>query len=96
MRITLVFFLVLFFLPACKKDGATTYKNLKGTLAGAPGCSEWIIRQDNGTPWQPMNIDSFQVTLKGGQPVIFSFNITDYGSVCQDGEIIELTSIHDR
>jgi hypothetical protein len=96
MRFKFVFSLVVFFLSACKKDGGTTFNNVKGTLTNALGCSDWIILQDNGTPWQPMNLESFQVTLKGGQPVIFSFVLTDYSNICTAGKTIELTSIQNQ
>jgi hypothetical protein len=82
---------------SCKKDAATTFKNVKGTLIGAAGCSAWIIQQDNGPSWQPLNLDSFQVTLKGGQPVIFSFVIENNNpTTCMSGETIELTSIRNQ
>jgi hypothetical protein len=97
MRIRGTLFLILFFLFACKKETATGFKNVKGNLTGAQGCTNWIIRENNGTTWEPNNLSSFQVTLKGGQPVIFSFTIdNDNGSFCMTGARIRLTSIQDQ
>ena len=96
MRLTVLIFLIILFLSACKKEGSTTFTNVKGILEGAPGCSAWMIRQDNGTLWQPLNVNAFQIHLKAGQPVIFSFSIKDLATTCMDGETIELTSIEDQ
>jgi hypothetical protein len=97
MRVNCIIALVLIFQTGCKKDATTGFKNVKGTLMGAAGCSQWMIQQDNGTSWQPLNLDSFQVTLKGGQPVIFSFVIENNNpTTCMSGETIELTSIQDE
>jgi hypothetical protein len=89
--------LMIVFITSCKKDAATTFKNVKGTLMGAAGCSAWIINQDNGPSWQPLNLDSFQVTLKVRQRVIFSFTVENNNSTtCMSGELIELTSIQNE
>jgi hypothetical protein len=97
MRLIYIIFLLALVFPSCKKNGETTFKNVKGTLGGAGGCSAWIIQQDNGPFRQPLNLNSFQVTLKRGQPVIFSFVIDDtVGTTCMLGEAIVLTSIHDQ
>jgi hypothetical protein len=96
MRLIYLFFLLVSAFSSCRKSSETPYKNVKGTLAGAAGCSGWIIRQDNGAFWEPLNLDAFPVTLKGGQPVIFSFTITNTATVCMTGETIELSSIQDQ
>jgi hypothetical protein len=97
MRFSGTLLLILLFFGVCKKEAATTFKNVKGTMTGAPGCTSWIILQDNGTNWEPDNLGSFQVTLKAGQPVIFSFVVdNDNGSFCMTGPRIRLTSIQDQ
>jgi hypothetical protein len=97
MRLIYIIFLFVFVFPSCKKNGETTFKNVRGMMGGAAECSAWIIHQDNGPFWQPINLNSFQVTLKSGQPVIFSFVIDDtVGTTCMLGEAIVLTSIHDQ
>jgi hypothetical protein len=96
MRFQYSIALVILLLTNCKKEAATSFTNAKGILTGGPGCSTWIIHQDNGKLWQPLNIDSFQVTLKSGQAVIFSFSINNLANTCMLGETIELTSIRDR
>ncbi len=98
MRFISSIFLMVMFLSNCKKDSATTFKNAKGTLTGGAdgGCSSWIILQDNGRFWQPVNLNLFSVTLKGGQPVIFSFKIQDSANFCMVGETILLTAIRDQ
>jgi hypothetical protein len=88
---------MMVFITSCKKDATTAFKNVKDTLMGAPGCSAWIINQDNGPSWQPVNLNSFQITLKGGQRVIFSFTVENNNSTTyMSGELIELTSIQDE
>jgi hypothetical protein len=97
MRLYCIIFLIILFITSCKKDATSTFKNVKGTLMGGAGCSSWIIDQDNGPSWQPLNLNSFQVTLKGGQRVIFSFTIDNKNpTTCMSGETIELISIQDE
>jgi hypothetical protein len=95
MRFKIIIPLIMLFSGSCRKDAATTFKNVKGTLASAAGCS-WIIRQDNGTYWEPLNLNSFLATLNVRKPVIFSFVLTNYGSVCMMGQVIKLTSIQNQ
>jgi hypothetical protein len=97
MRLKYIIVIIALLLMSCKKDASVGFKNLKGTLMGATGCSAWMIQQDNGPSWEPLNLDSFQGILKGGQRVIFSFIINDSNSTtCQSGETIDLTSIQDE
>jgi len=96
MRLNGFIFLTILPLSGCKKDVKTTNQNVKGTLTGAPGCSAWIIRDNYGIFWQPLNLNSFQVNLKSGQPVVFSFAITNLATTCMTGKTIELTSIQDQ
>lgn len=97
MRFKYIIVIFVLLLMSCKKNTATGFKNVKGTLMGAAGCSSWMIQQDNGPSWQPLNLDSFQVTLKGGQRFIFSFIIDNKnGTTCQSGETIDLSSIQDE
>jgi hypothetical protein len=97
MRLKNIIVIFVLLLISCKKDAATLFKNVRGTLMGAAGCSAWMIQRDNGPSWEPLNLDSFQVTLKGGQRVIFSFTIDNKNpTICMSGETIELTSIQDE
>ena len=96
MRLFGLLSLTMLSLSGCQKEGTGDIKNGKGILAGAPGFSAWMIQQDNGTLWQPLNLNAFQVNLKAGQPVIFSFSIKSLATTCMEGETIELTSLQDQ
>ena len=95
MRPCSLIFLMFILFPSCKKDSQAIFQNVKGNLAPAVGCQEWLIRTDS-TQFQPLNLDSFQITLKAGQPVIFSYYFKDVGTTCQDGRTIQLSAIKDQ
>jgi hypothetical protein len=96
MRACSFIWVILILLSSCKKDGQIIFKNVKGNLTAAGGCQAWLIRVDANNHFQPLNLNDFQITLKSGQPVIFSFYINDMLTFCQDGPTIQLLSIQDQ
>src|SRR5450755_1244540 len=97
MRIYILMFLLL--VVGCKKSstGPTVYQNVSGVMNSPGGCSGWLIkREDDRTILEPFNLDSFQVTLKSGQPVLFSYTLKNIGDICLGGQPIELISIKDQ
>jgi hypothetical protein len=83
----------------CKKTNTppATY-SAKGTLEGSDTtCGGWLIRASDSTLFDPLNIDSFPIVRKVGQPVIFTYR-KPLGNVmiCLLGQPINLISIQDQ
>ena len=96
MRALSIIGVILILFSGCKKDGQPIFKNVKGNLTAAGGCQAWLIYMGGNRVVQPLNLDSFQITLKSGQLVIFSFYFKDMLSTCQDGPTIQLLAIQDQ
>jgi hypothetical protein len=90
--------LVLIILASCKKNGsAPVFQNVKGILVTTADCQRWLIHKYDSTAFQPLNLDSFKVTLKSGQPVIFSYTPMGTGiAICVNVTAIQLRSIQDQ
>jgi hypothetical protein len=90
----------LFFLMIhCKKTNTSpvTY-SAKGTLAGSDTtCGGWFIRASDSSVLDPLNIDSFPLIKKVGQPVIFTYHKPQGEvNICLLGQPIDLNSIQDQ
>lgn len=97
MRLILGSIIFSFFtLGSCKKDSSVLYENVDGTLVGGFGCTSWLIKINDSTLVEPLNLNAFTVTLKTEQPVIFSYKEKLQASICMTGKTIELKSIKDK
>lgn len=92
--ISIVFCLVV----CCKKSNTNQTFTDTGVLTGSDTtCGGWGIKMSNNVVLDPLNIDTFAITKKDGQAVIFSYhNVSEQISICLIGEPIELISIQDQ
>jgi|SRR5450755_1881509 hypothetical protein len=83
----------------CKKTNTppVTY-SAKGTLGGSDTtCGGWFILASDSSLFDPLNLDSFPLIKKVGQPVIFTYH-KPLGNImiCLIGQPINLISIQDQ
>jgi len=59
------------------------------------GCG-WIIKLEDGTKLQPVNINKFDFEPKDGVAVLFRYKKVDMAGVCMLGQMVELLSIKEK
>ncbi len=88
-------FLAAIILIGCQDDkqspGCTNGMIVDAT--GLDGCG-WLIELFDGTRLEPANLEDFDIKLEDELPVCIEYTeLTDLGSVCMGGTIVEITSI---
>ena len=88
-------FLIAVIFLGCKDDepeaGCTNATIIDAT--GLDGCS-WMIELFDGTRLEPTNLNDFDLTLVDELPVCIEYvEVTDVGSICMAGTIVEITSL---
>ena len=97
-----IYFLVCvitFFYASCSKDSHSSSTNIVNGIIvkqSVDGCT-WLIKLEDNKLLEPTNLSSFNVTVKDGQLVKFSYKINSTNmSFCMMGQIVDLTYIADR
>jgi hypothetical protein len=81
---------------ACKKANTATTFSGQGVLAGSDTtCGGWVIKASNNTVLDPLNIDSFPINRKDGQPVTFTYYKAQGVMICLLGQPIQLITIQE-
>ena len=65
-------------------------------MSNLDGCTYVLVMnlEDEWRTLEPINLDSFGITPSNGLEVCISFEVrSDLASICQVGEIVELTSM---
>jgi hypothetical protein len=76
----------------CRGDYDGTLKN----LTGLDGCG-WVIQLDGkDEKLEPVNLEDFNVTLKEGNKIKFSYQETDGMSICMVGKVVKITSLCEK
>lgn len=97
MRPALFVIFLFAVIGSCSKTGTNPLIHGTGTLTGiSTGCRVWMIRDQDKLLLQPMNLDSFSITLQAGQAVVFSYYKSNGGNICLNGQPITLVSIEDK
>ncbi len=100
MRHILFFSAIFCVIVCCKKTNTNPLYSGTGVLAGSDTtCGGWLIRTPDNTILDPVLIDTFPVTKKDGQAVIFSYHKPQNEpliGICLEGELIELVSLQDQ
>ncbi|MEP6682306.1 MAG: hypothetical protein ABJA35_03560 [Parafilimonas sp.] len=98
-RIYFLVCIITFFYASCNKDSNSGNNNIVNGIIikeSVDGCT-YLIKLEDDKLLEPTNLSSFNVTLKDGQLVKFSYKInTTNGSICMMGQIVDLTYIADR
>lgn len=59
------------------------------------GC-QWIIKLEDGTKLQPVNLQKFDIKPADGMKIGFTYKKSDMATVCMMGQSIEILSIHKK
>ena len=95
MKWVSLFSIVLLLGCAKSTSCASAVKGKLKNLSGLDGCG-WVI-EANGKTYEPINLNSFDPSLlKDNQPIYFSFEPFQGGSICMVGETIQLKCVDKR
>ena len=82
---------------ACSRSSDKPVIKDSGIITGSDStCGGWLIQDQNKKILQPLNWSDYQVTLKSGQPLAFSFYKVDGGNLCQEGQTIHLVTAENK
>ncbi len=100
MRNYLICFLSVFVLASCSKKTESRVTGKLSDLRGFDGCS-WVITLDENDSHgnrtlEPGNLNLFNLDLKDGQKVIFSYSEDPRASICMVGTTVKLITIKKR
>ncbi len=101
MKISLIVFSFTFLiLGNCNKNNSVATSGKLRNLTGLDGCG-WVIELDkkdtsHSVKLEPTNLKSFNISLKEGLAVEFTYVEINSASICMVGPVIELKSIKPR
>jgi hypothetical protein len=78
-----------------KADDKNLIEGVLVDMNNLDGCG-WIIKLQDGTKLQPINMDKFELEPKDGAAVLFSYKKVDMAGVCMVGQMVELLSIKEK
>ena len=82
---------------ACSRSSDNPVIQGTGIITGSDStCGGWLIQDQNKKILQPLNWSDYEVTLKGSQPLAFSYYKVDGGNLCQMGQTIHLVTAENR
>ena len=85
--------LLVFVLLSC--DSNPCDSSVKGTLylENLDGCG-WLIKLENGTVVQPINLEEFTGVEPKETTVYISYTKEDSMGICMKGDMVKLTCLH--
>lgn len=91
---TLILLALTLLLFQCKNNWENNcVKGRLVNLAGLDGCG-WVIKLDNGSTLEPVNLGDFDIKLVNDRPVCVSYHAAKgYLSICMVGDIVEIEHI---
>ncbi|MEI6310723.1 MAG: hypothetical protein WCP57_00545 [Bacteroidota bacterium] len=82
---------ILFLLVSCKKQ-VETYNAKLVNYTGLDGCS-WMVKMNDGTIYEPLNLNAFEAYPSDNEPVQITFQLEPTISICMVGNTIRLQSL---